>query len=543
MRYACRVPVGDLSDELHAPASAAGEERVDERSGAVRSLPAPSVPAFVQLLLDPRRSQPVVAVTTRHGAALLDADLLARAIGDAATVVTIPTGDATRALAARLPEKLCVYGGAGRIWWPGLTPESDPYEHPLIWVRPGAAREAERRIVATLGRRVPLPGAPAPGDVVRAEVVALDGHGADLEVGLVPARCHITRLARGWVHDPADVLRAGQTVTARVCEVLESGGMRVDLSDVQADEWEVLADQVRPGDVVRGRVCGTSPSGVTLELLPGVFGRIPPRALDGYRTLREGEVITATIDAIDPMAQRAALSSVTDPAVAPTPLRLLPGGPAFLAHDAGPGADGADGHAHRAAELAERLSRLEREAQDLRAHAERLGERLRQERERNRSLTRDLEAARRRLAQLATDTAAGAPRDPEEGWRARVHSAYDRLYTGEDRTRYPLADVRVLPGFARSADGLDGIDEERIAEVCAHVAAGRAHEIGGLRIHPRRDGGPAGAPRVREDGARAWRASLQVGAPAARRLHYWVMTRDGRRTVELEAVGTHDERM
>jgi hypothetical protein len=51
-----------------------------------------------------------------------------------------------------------------------------------------------------------------------------------------------------------------------------------------------------------------------------------------------------------------------------------------------------------------------------------------------------------------------------------------------------------------------------------------------------------GAPRrERSDGAKAWRLSLQVETPAARRLHYWTLSVDGHRVVELDEVGTHDE--
>lgn len=79
----------------------------------------------------------VVAVTTRHGAALLDADLLARTLGDAAAVVVIETGETTRALAAHPPETLCVYGRAGRIWWPGLTRDATRTTTPLSGSIPG----------------------------------------------------------------------------------------------------------------------------------------------------------------------------------------------------------------------------------------------------------------------------------------------------------------------------------------------------------------------------------------------------------------------
>jgi hypothetical protein len=103
--------------------------------------------------------------------------------------------------------------------------------------------------------------------------------------------------------------------------------------------------------------------------------------------------------------------------------------------------------------------------------------------------------------------------------------------------------VRLGGDFLASARALQGVDAERIIETVAHVAARRAHEIAGLQVHPLRSSDKGGAPqRERPDGARAWRASLQVDSPAARRLHYWTLAEAGRRIVELDDVGTHDER-
>jgi hypothetical protein len=76
-------------------------------------------------------------------------------------------------------------------------------------------------------------------------------------------------------------------------------------------------------------------------------------------------------------------------------------------------------------------------------------------------------------------------------------------------------------------------------EVSAHVASGRAHEIPSLELHQLRASVGGGAPqRTRQDGAKAWRCSLQAGTPAARRLHFWLLP-DGR--VELAKVAYHDD--
>jgi hypothetical protein len=45
-------------------------------------------------------------------------------VGDFADVVILETTEATWALSQLLPKRLDVYGGAVRIWWPGLASRS-----------------------------------------------------------------------------------------------------------------------------------------------------------------------------------------------------------------------------------------------------------------------------------------------------------------------------------------------------------------------------------------------------------------------------------
>lgn len=78
-------------------------------------------------------------------------------------------------------------------------------------------------------------------------------------------------------------------------------------------------------------------------------------------------------------------------------------------------------------------------------------------------------------------------------------------------------------------------------EACAHVAAGRAHEIPAYEQHQLRSGHAGTPQRVRADGGRAWRLSLQANTPSARRMHFWVVPGTDGRVVEFDRVGLHDD--
>jgi len=85
-------------------------------------------------VLDPERTQAIVLLTSREGERepAIDPEEVAKLIDGDARLCFMESGPMTRQLEELLPRKLAVFGGAARIWWPGTSESSDPYDHPLV---------------------------------------------------------------------------------------------------------------------------------------------------------------------------------------------------------------------------------------------------------------------------------------------------------------------------------------------------------------------------------------------------------------------------
>jgi hypothetical protein len=123
------------------------------------------IPDLVDLLLDPTRRLPVVVLTPmgETGTGLVDAGNLAFRLIGLAHVVQVRERQATFGLTDRLGQLLSVFGGALRLYWPGLQLDSSPWDHPL-WLVPrieavensdaGVAKRLERQLAAVGVMRV-----------------------------------------------------------------------------------------------------------------------------------------------------------------------------------------------------------------------------------------------------------------------------------------------------------------------------------------------------------------------------------------------------
>jgi hypothetical protein len=90
-------------------------------------------------VLDGTRKRPIVCLSSRAGEdePAFDPQAVRRIVGDQAILRGVRTGPASRYLDDLLPEHFGVFGGAARIWWPGVDEFDDPRRHPLILDKQG----------------------------------------------------------------------------------------------------------------------------------------------------------------------------------------------------------------------------------------------------------------------------------------------------------------------------------------------------------------------------------------------------------------------
>ena len=435
---------------------------------AFRNVAADEVAAFVaETLLSPDRTRPVVAVTTSTSTGLpwVDPEQMAQRLGDAAEVVVLETGDATWMLSEVLPDMLGVYGGAVRIWWPGPTEGSDPYDHPLLFVRSAAQ---------------------------------------------------------------------GEKALGQVMETVRSD------TDTPVDPWRRIADEHGIGDVVWGLVESVKPFGVFVELLPGAAGLVHKSEVDWTFVedpgafVTPGEQVAVQILGLDAIARRADLSIKRAWNRRPrAPIAAAPGGRPMLSAAPRP----VPTETPRVAPADDAtVVRLHDEIETLREDRADLLRRLR-------NLQKQLRGATDRIDQLERlPCTAEDPTASENTFLLAVRLAYARQFGEGERRDHPLRPMRVGREFLDRLRGLEGVSLEKVVEVCAQVAADRAHAIPARevhRLHAAERGGD-GVERSR-DGAKAWRCSLQDHTPAARRLHWWSVPGPDGGSVEFASVGVHDD--
>jgi hypothetical protein len=157
----------------------------------------------------------------------------------------------------------------------------------------------------------------------------------------------------------------------------------------------------------------------------------------------------------------------------------------------------------------------------------------------------DLKATRARLRKAGSTkfghVSEEGPRfaDPEQGFRYLVTTRWATRTLPSEQAGRPLPEYVIGPHFLPSLDKLEGVNADKVADVVFEIVTGLAPQILGREVHRLRAGSGGDDPiRTREDGATAWRASLQVRTPAARRINYWALPNG---QIELARVATHDD--
>ena len=113
------------------------------------------------------------------------------------------------------------------------------------------------------------------GETVTGTVRSLTDFGAFVDIGGVDALLHVADISWGRVNKPADVLKPGQEVEARVLKVdAAKRRIAIGLKQLQPHPWDVAGEKYRVGDRVHGTVTRLADFGAFVELEKGVEGLI-----------------------------------------------------------------------------------------------------------------------------------------------------------------------------------------------------------------------------------------------------------------------------
>src|SRR3954452_20303129 len=113
------------------------------------------------------------------------------------------------------------------------------------------------------------------GETVQGTVRSLTDYGAFVDIGGVDALLHVADISWGRVNKPADVLKVGDKVEARILKV-DPAKKRISLGlkQLQPHPWDLVADKYKVGERVKGTVTRITDFGAFVELEKGIEGLV-----------------------------------------------------------------------------------------------------------------------------------------------------------------------------------------------------------------------------------------------------------------------------
>jgi small subunit ribosomal protein S1 len=138
------------------------------------------------------------------------------------------------------------------------------------------------------------------GETVRGTVRSLTDYGAFVDIGGVDALLHVADISWARIAKPADVLKVGEEVEARVLKV-DPGKRRISLGmkQLQPHPWDLAGEKYKVGDRVHGSVTRVAEFGAFVELEKGVEGLIHLSEMSWTRKVRKPSDVVNPGDQVD----------------------------------------------------------------------------------------------------------------------------------------------------------------------------------------------------------------------------------------------------
>ena len=113
------------------------------------------------------------------------------------------------------------------------------------------------------------------GQVLEGTIKNITDFGAFMDLGGLDGLLYITDISWGRISHPSEVLKLDQKLQVVVLD-FDDGKKRISLGlkQLTPHPWDVLPDNIREGEIVKGRVVNIEDYGAFLEIMPGVEGLV-----------------------------------------------------------------------------------------------------------------------------------------------------------------------------------------------------------------------------------------------------------------------------
>jgi len=138
------------------------------------------------------------------------------------------------------------------------------------------------------------------GETVQGTVRSLTDYGAFVDIGGVDALLHVADISWGRVNKPADVLKVGDKLDAKVLKV-DPAKKRISLGlkQLQPHPWDLVADKYKVGERVKGSVTRVTDFGAFVELEKGIEGLVHLSEMSWSKKVRKPSDVVNPGETVD----------------------------------------------------------------------------------------------------------------------------------------------------------------------------------------------------------------------------------------------------
>jgi small subunit ribosomal protein S1 len=138
------------------------------------------------------------------------------------------------------------------------------------------------------------------GETVHGTIRSLTDYGAFVDIGGVDALLHVADISWARVNKPADVLKVGDQVEAKILKV-DPGKKRISLGlkQLQPHPWDLVADKFKVGERVTGSVTRVAEFGAFVELEKGIEGLVHLSEMSWSKKVRKPSDVVKPGDQVE----------------------------------------------------------------------------------------------------------------------------------------------------------------------------------------------------------------------------------------------------